>query len=209
MSPSVEPARPLVVVVGPLETNCYLFPADEGLLIVDPGDEPDRIAQACASLGEPRAILLTHGHPDHTAAAPALAERFGIPVLAPEADRQWLEGNFDLWGFPVEPLRCDWQDVSQALPEGLRLLATPGHSPGSVCFLAEGAGFVGDLIFRGSVGRADLPGSDPAQLMASLRLLVQEVPPDLPLFPGHGPATTIAAELAINPWLQEALSHSG
>lgn len=196
---------PLVLVVGPVETNCYLMPTEQGTLIVDPGDEAERIAAAMDALPPPAAVLLTHGHPDHAGAAAALAARLEVPVFAHEGDRDWVEGRLNVWGWSTPRVECRWVSEDVPLLPRVRVLATPGHSPGSVCYQVGGLWFVGDTVFCGSVGRTDLPGGDGEALMASLARLGEVVAPEAELLPGHGPQTTLAQELVHNPWMQEAL----
>ncbi len=205
MKPQANNSRPLCLVVGSLETNCYLVPTSDGLLIIDPGDQAAEIARACQDLPVPAGILLTHGHPDHAGAAARLAEMLRVPVLAHEGDREWLEGRRSIWGAGTPAV------VFEAVSEGLcrldsvMVLCTPGHTPGSVCFGVGNLWFVGDTLFRSSVGRTDLPGGDYEALLGSLRRLAEELPPEAVLLPGHGPQTTLAQEIASNPWMQEAL----
>jgi hydroxyacylglutathione hydrolase len=210
MSPGRN-ASPLCVTVGPLATNCYLVPIEAGTLIVDPGDEAARIASELkrAGLGAPVAILLTHGHPDHAGAAAELSRRFSIPVYAHEAERPWLQGVLDIWGVRTPAVDCSWITEGVAMPGGVEVLHTPGHTPGSVCFVLGEACFCGDTVFSGSVGRTDLPGGDYGALMTSLRLLAERLAPDSHLFPGHGPSTTMRNELARNPFVREALRGAG
>ena len=198
---------PLVLVVGPVETNCYLMPTEQGTLIVDPGDEAERFEGALRALPPPAAVLLTHGHPDHASAAAVLAARLRVTAFAHEGDRDWVEGRLNVWGWSTPRVECRW--VSEDAPPlpGVRVLATPGHSVGSVCYGVGGLWFVGDTVFCGSVGRTDLPGGDEKALMLSLGRLAEELAPETELLPGHGPRTTLAQELVHNPWMQEALGN--
>lgn len=202
--------EPICLAVGPLETNCYLVPAAGGMVIIDPGGDAADILAALRSAGDSpvRAVLLTHGHFDHTAAADELSQALGVPTFAHAADGPLLGGRFAFFGMKPPAVPAAFFD-DEALPEpidGLSVLHTPGHSPGSVVYVTSAGVFCGDLIFRGSVGRVDLPGGDEATLVRSIRRLLDAVPHDLPIFPGHGPATTLSAELLDNPWVQEAAS---
>jgi glyoxylase-like metal-dependent hydrolase (beta-lactamase superfamily II) len=173
-----------------------------GTLIIDPGDEAARVAAACRSL-PPVAILLTHGHYDHVAAAGVLAERFGVPIYAHQADRPWLDGTWNLWGLRPPALPCRF--FQDAVPlASVQVIHTPGHSPGSVCYVVGSVAYVGDTLFAGSVGRTDLPGGDEAVLRDSLRKLVIELgAEDVTVAPGHGPLTTLTEERRTNPWLRQ------
>ncbi len=213
-------------VVGPLSTNCYVLVAGQRALVVDPGDEAPRIQ---AWLEErhliPAGIVNTHAHFDHLLGVAPLQSHFGVPFALHEEERPVLHRQraylLEHFGYdPGEPPEPDlllqdhqWVCVE---PEGpmtvaaapsrealfcLQVVHTPGHSPGSVCYRAQGFALVGDLIFQGSVGRADLRGSDPERLLRSLRRILTEWPPTLLLYPGHGPETTLGRECQHNPFL--------
>lgn len=201
-----------VLAVGPIQANCYLVSdgTSPDCLIVDPGGEADRVLACCEQLGvQPRLIVLTHGHVDHMAAAATVKAATGAPVLIHAADREFVENPHPYWVQLVggaEPVAVD-ADLTdgQVLSVGalsLRVLHTPGHSPGSVCLLTDGALFTGDTLFAGSVGRTDLPGGSLTQLEASLRRLLAETTPDTVVYAGHGPQSTMGEEADTNPWLE-------
>ena len=201
--------------VGPVQENCFLV-AREGsdrALIVDPGDEAPRILSAIEERALTlEAILLTHTHFDHVGAVAPLARATGAEVWVPELEKFVLADiNRFVWaGFgPFE----SWE-AEHTLAGGERLvladfeievLFTPGHSPGHVTFsLAdEQAVFSGDVLFRGSVGRTDLPGGDWPTLLESIRMLMEALPDETTVYPGHMGVTTIGAERAANPFLAE------
>jgi hydroxyacylglutathione hydrolase len=202
--------------VGPVAENCYVARrdgADRGL-IVDPGEEPDRILGAVEQLGiEIDAILLTHCHFDHIGAVAPVAKATGAPVYCPEIEVPVLADimSFVPWpGFgPYESYEADETVAGGERLElaGLELevLFTPGHSPGHVTYAVAGerALFSGDVLFQGSVGRVDLPGGDWATLLESIRTLVERFPEETTIYPGHMGITTLGAERATNPFLAE------
>jgi len=202
--------------VGPVAENAYVFRRDgsDRALLVDPGDEPERLAGAIAELGvEVEAILLTHTHFDHVGAVAPLARETGAPVYCPELEVPVLADimSFVPWpGFgPYESY-----DADETVAGGERLelagfeidvIFTPGHSPGHVTYSIadEAALFSGDVLFQGSVGRVDLPGGDWPTLAESLRNLVESHPGETTVYPGHMGITTLGAERATNPFLRD------
>jgi len=199
--------------LGPIGTNCYIVRADRGAseaVVVDPGGEAARLrlelagmAAACA------AILITHGHWDHLGAVADLAEGTGAPVHMADDERTLLE---DINSFvpPGVRLRPYTPDVLLQGDEKLELagiefetVRVPGHSPAHLAYYADGCLFSGDLLFAGSVGRTDLPGADWDTLVESIRTVSDRYPPETVVFSGHGPETTLGAELARNPFLAE------
>ena len=202
--------------VGQIAENTYIFRhegSDRGL-IVDPGDEADKLLRAIDALGIGLdGILLTHTHFDHVGAVAPVARATGAEVWVPKIEAFVLADimKFVPWpGFgPYESY-----DAEHELEGGERLelagfeidvLSTPGHSPGHVTFSIpdEGAIFSGDVLFQGSVGRTDLPGGDWGTLLESIRMLVETLPDDTTVYPGHMEITTIGAERAGNPFLAE------
>jgi hydroxyacylglutathione hydrolase len=206
--------------VGPVAENSYIFRregSDRGL-IVDPGDEADRLLGAIDGLGIGLdAILLTHTHFDHVGAVAPIAKATGAPVYCPEIEVPVLADimSFVPWpGFgPFE----SW-DAEETISGGERLelagceidvVFTPGHSPGHVTFVVEAEGddgpethlFSGDVLFQGSVGRTDLPGGDWQTLEASIKGLLDAHPDEARVYPGHMGLTTLGAERAGNPFL--------
>jgi glyoxylase-like metal-dependent hydrolase (beta-lactamase superfamily II) len=202
--------------VGQVQENCFVLRAADSqtALIVDPGDEADRILAPVDELGlEVEAILLTHCHFDHIGAVAPVAKATGAPVYCPQLEVPLLADimSFVPWpGFgPFESYDADetvsgGEHLSLAGLE-IDVLFTPGHSPGHVTYSIPGhaAVFSGDVLFQGSVGRVDLPGGDWATLLASITTLVDTLPPETTVYPGHMGITTLGAERATNPFLGE------
>lgn len=194
---------------NPFGTNCWIVAADgsEDALIVDPGFFADRILQAVRDAGKrPVAVLATHGHGDHIGQAAAVGAT-GIPVHIHEADALVFD-DAAAWGsgFPMQPDRpADLRtfvdgDVLQYAGFALQVLHTPGHTPGSVCFVTDGFVFSGDLVFQGTIGRSDLPNSSPEDMEKSLVRFL-ELPDELDVYPGHMGSTTVGRERVLNPFL--------
>lgn len=202
------------LVVGPFEVNCYLYwdGASKDAVILDPGGDENLILEMVASSGStPRAILLTHGHGDHIAAVGAVKEKLQIPLYVGQPDQDLLVNPSDFvstfYSKPVHSPPADFLVTDEQLltfgSMALRVLATPGHTPGGVCYLDEREGilFCGDTLFYGSVGRTDLPGGSYEQLLESIRTKILTLPDEIVCLPGHGPETTVGAERNNNPFL--------
>src|SRR4051794_96305 len=202
--------------VGQVAENCYVVRRDgsDRGLIIDPGDEAERILHAVDELGiEIDAILLTHCHFDHIGAVAPVAKATGAPVYCPEIEVPVLADimSYVPWpGFgPFESYDADEQvacgETLELAGMEIDVVFTPGHSPGHVTYAipAEAALFSGDVLFQGSVGRVDLPGGDWPTLLESIRSLVDGYPSETSVYPGHMGTTTLGAERASNPFLAE------
>jgi len=199
--------------LGPIGTNMYLvrasFDATEAV-VVDPSGDAATIQAALDARGARcTAILVTHGHFDHIVGLADLAEQTGAPVYAPAGERILIEepAAFTPPGIDVRGSTPDvWLDGGETIEAGgiaFAVTLVPGHSPAHLAFFADGHLFSGDVLFAGSVGRTDLPGADWDTLVASIRSLVDAYPPETVVYPGHGPVTTLGAELARNPFLAD------
>ncbi|WP_324716413.1 MBL fold metallo-hydrolase [Carboxydochorda subterranea] len=212
--PPAHGLRVVTLPVGMLEANCYLLidEASGTVVVIDPGADASRILEAIGSRHVTH-LLLTHGHFDHVGALAPLKEATRAPILAHPADRDMLHMAPDaaalFTGEPVpQPPAPDaalehGQRIAVASVE-LQVRHTPGHSPGSVVFVMTRptpAVFSGDTLFAGSVGRTDMPGGDPEALHRSIREQLLSLDDATPVYPGHGPSTTIGRERTTNPFL--------
>src|SRR5215470_12758448 len=202
------------IPVGPLQCNCSILVDEETkeAVVIDPGDEGERIARAVAAMGAtPVALLHTLGHFDHISGTAELAELTGAPIRIHAADRPLYDSLPDQAAFfgltadppafpgpPVQDGEVIWFGTSS-----VRAIHTPGHTPGSTCYLLEGASqilFSGDTLFRRSIGRTDLWGGDTKAILASIRGKLFSLPGTTPVICGHGPGTTIEEERKHNPF---------
>jgi glyoxylase-like metal-dependent hydrolase (beta-lactamase superfamily II) len=198
-------------VTGPLETNTYLVAdrATGDAVVIDPGGDP---AEIIAFLGKERLrcgkIVNTHGHFDHVSGNRALKSATGASLLVHEEDAPMLGQAalqarfFQVRGEdspPPDILLTDREDVRFGTLS-LRVIHTPGHSPGGITLVGQGLAFCGDLVFYGSVGRTDIPGGSQRLLLDSIRRHILTMPDDTVLYPGHGPETTVGLEKKQNPY---------
>ncbi len=205
--------------VGQVAENCFVFRGEDSdrAVIVDPGDEAERILAPVEEMGlSVDAILLTHCHFDHIGAVAPVAAATGAPVYCPEIEVPLLA---DIMAYVPWPGFGPFEsyDADETLAGGEKLdlagfeidvIFTPGHSPGHVTYSVRGeqALFSGDVLFQGSVGRTDLPGGDWETLRASISALVESHPPETTIYPGHMGITSLGAERATNPFLAELAS---
>jgi len=197
------------IVVGPLENNCFII-ADENTkeaLLIDPGDEPDRISDIIAENNlKVKYIVCTHAHFDHVGAIPELKNETGAKIVIHRDELNIYKHTKDqaavLWGYELDPLPDPDVFVSDGdmLEIGnikLETIHTPGHSPGGICLSGEGIVITGDTLFAGSVGRTDLFGGDIDMLKKSFKKLMA-LPDNTRVLPGHGPQSTIGKERISN-----------
>jgi hydroxyacylglutathione hydrolase len=202
--------------VGLVQENCFLLRRDgaDSALIVDPGEEAPRILDAVQELGvSVEAILVTHCHFDHVGAVAPVAKATGAPVYVSEIERSVLADIMSYVPFPgFGPFESYEADHTLKGGERLELagfeidvLFTPGHSPGHLTYSIPGeqAIFSGDVLFQGSVGRVDLPGGNWETLLGSIGTLVESLPEDTTVYPGHMGITSLGVERRTNPFLAE------
>jgi hydroxyacylglutathione hydrolase len=200
--------------VGPVQENCYIVRANDqasSAVIVDPGEEPQRLLDAIDALGvKVEAILITHCHFDHIGAVAPIAHATGAPVYCPTIERplladvmSWVPPGFGPFeNYEADHLVAGGERLSLAGID-FDVIFTPGHSPGHVTYAANGALLSGDVLFQGSVGRVDLPGGDWPTLERSIDTLLKSYPPETFVYPGHMGVTTLGRERDSNPFLSE------
>jgi len=201
------------IIVGPLETNTYIIGDDntQVAMVIDPGDEPDRIMDEIEKLGlKVEKIVLTHAHFDHIGASGDIKTRTGAEILLHRDDLEtyrYAKDQAVMFGFDID----DLPSPDRFLTEGdeirvgrliFKVLHTPGHSKGGICLYGEGILVSGDTIFQGSVGRTDFPGGSVQELASSFRRLLS-LPEDTRILPGHGPETTVKIERETNYFVRE------
>ncbi len=201
--------------VGPLQCNCTILGDEEAgeAIVIDPGDEIGRIHRRLVELGlKLKQILVTHGHIDHVGGALKLKRLTGAPILLNEDDLPQLKMMAEqaAWlGVDAPETAPPDAPLADGLVVGLdrysaKVLHTPGHTQGSVClhFAPLKMLIAGDTLFAGSIGRTDLPGGNPHQILDSIHSRLLALPDETAVLPGHGPATTIGAERKSNPFLR-------
>ncbi|MEM0313812.1 MAG: MBL fold metallo-hydrolase [Candidatus Bathyarchaeia archaeon] len=202
-------------IVGRLLTNCYVAscPRTGEAVIIDPGTETGGEFQQIIQYVNQNSLkpiftVNTHGHPDHITGNRMIKETFSTPILIHEGDAHMLEEpgrrlarayGFNLNTLPADRLLHDGEEIKFG-DQALKVLHTPGHTPGSICLLGEKAIFTGDTLFAGSIGRVDFPESSETEMRKSLEK-IKALPDHLEAYPGHGPSTTIGEEKHTNPFL--------
>ncbi|MDS0524414.1 MBL fold metallo-hydrolase [Clostridium sp. SHJSY1] len=193
------------IVVGAIEENCYLIVDEESkeAVVVDPGAEGAAIENAIENLGAKlKYILLTHGHFDHVGAVEYLADKYNVPFYINENDEEWIKRDSSVFG----PLRkadgnLNDGDVLNFANKSIKVITTPGHTEGGVCFLIEDKLFSGDTLFQGSVGRSDFPGGSFELLVSGIKNKLLPLGDNIEVYPGHGGKSTIGYEKERNLFL--------
>jgi len=202
----------LPIVTGPFQENAYLawMDSNKTCIIIDPGDDPECIISEIGSQKlNPKAIVNTHAHLDHIGAVDPLKDYYNIPFYLHKDEAMILdnyESSLTYFGLSPKPApKVDvWFEKEDKLfidDFKIELYKTPGHTPGGTCLIIEDNVFTGDTLFKGSIGRTDLPGGDFELLSSSLKRMIDEIPDTHYIYPGHGPATTLAIEKVENPYL--------
>ncbi|MFR3064348.1 MBL fold metallo-hydrolase [Peptoniphilus sp.] len=200
------------LVVGELQENCFiLFDENKDAFVVDPGGSSENIIEAIEKNGlNIKYILLTHGHFDHVGAVAALVKKYKAPVYMSKDDRAFLESPKEVrvssFGMQIEAADVDvFVKEGDEIPfsEGtIKVIETPGHTLGSVCYLFENYLFAGDTLFNGSIGRTDFPESDHSLMIESLKKL-KKLDDEIYVLSGHGPESQISYEKMTNPYLRQ------
>lgn len=199
--------------LGALGTNCYIV-VDENnqhCLVVDPGGEGERLVALLKEKGlQPEAVILTHGHGDHIGGVQAVVDAFNVPIYINKGDEEFLtNSNLNLSGAIGQPVKVTGDirfikedDVIRLGEYSFKVIETPGHTPGGVCFYGEGLVLAGDSLFLESIGRTDFPGSSYEDLIDSVHHKLFTLPEETVVYPGHGPETTIGHEKTYNPFVR-------
>lgn len=198
------------LTLGAYQTNCYIVWEDSSktCAVIDPGYEPETILARLDKLGlTPDAVLLTHGHFDHVGAVEAIVKATGCKLWMSQSDYTQFKTPENDFFYPIhdcdftEVWFCEDDEIIHAGGLTFTVLATPGHTYGSVCYLCGNTMFSGDTLFAGSCGRIDLPGGDRKAMIGSLERLA-EIEEDYRIFPGHGGSSTLKQEQHVNPYLR-------
>jgi glyoxylase-like metal-dependent hydrolase (beta-lactamase superfamily II) len=208
------------LAVGPIQANCHILGCEETLAaaIIDPGDESDRILHALAESSlTAKLIINTHGHFDHVSANKRLKEVTGAPILIHSLDAPMLDqlsSSAAAWGFtsdnsPKPDKELNDGDEVEFGHTSLKVIHTPGHTPGGIALYAPDFVFVGDTLFAGSIGRTDFPGGSFKTLKESIRKKLFGLGDHVKVYTGHGPATTIGEERRANPFVGDKASYFG
>ena len=199
-------------VVGPIDVNCYVISDDNGIgAVIDPGGNAERILAYIKKENlDIRYVLNTHGHGDHIGADDAVRDGTGAPLYIHAADADMLtDARKNLSAFmgyqalarPADVLLHGGEEITVGDIK-LKVVCTPGHSAGGVCFVGDGFVFSGDALFADSIGRTDFPGGSQVELVSSIKRELMVLPDETEVYPGHGPKTTIGGEKVYNPYLQ-------
>ncbi|MHB8156271.1 MAG: MBL fold metallo-hydrolase [Desulfocucumaceae bacterium] len=200
------------ISVGSMDNNCYILGCEKTLeaVVVDPGAEGGKILRKLESLKlNCRYVILTHGHADHLGALGEVLKATGAQVMIHKEDADMLTSpgkNLSMFiGMTLKFKGPDrvLQDGDKVMvgEEQLEIMHTPGHTQGGICIFADGRLITGDTLFAGSIGRSDFPGGNHDQMIEAIKKKIMVYPPETPVYPGHGPASTVGQEARYNPFL--------
>lgn len=195
------------ILAGMYEENCYLLidKSTRDCGIIDPGGNAERIAKAILSENlNPKYVLLTHGHLDHVGAVEDICKKFNIPFYISKEDAEFAKKDSMVFGeIPDCNNYLKENDTIKLGTHTIKVIETPGHTPGGLCFLVEDKLLTGDTLFQGSVGRSDFPGGNGALLIKMIKDKLMTLDDNIEVYPGHGPMSTIGFERKRNPYLQD------
>tara|TARA_Y100000768_G_scaffold190900_1_gene143076 strand:- start:1 stop:615 length:615 start_codon:yes stop_codon:yes gene_type:complete len=199
------------IIVGELYTNCYVISNNSECIIIDPGAEPDKIIDFLESMKlTPKLLISTHYHADHVGGVKNLVEKYDVEFAIGKNDLNfldaqpaWVSNLISTYEKPISPnILLLGGETINLLDLDIKIISTPGHSPGSICIYVENSIFTGDTLFKNGIGRGDLPGGDINQEITSIKDKIFQLPNDIDVFPGHGNKTKIINEKNDNIYLK-------
>ena len=193
------------VPAGVYEANCYILVDSEtkDCAIIDAGGDAGKISAAVESMqGNPKYLLLTHGHFDHVGGVKEICSKYDIPFYISKTDEEYMEKDNSVFGtLPKASGYLKEGDVVKLGSREIKVIETPGHTKGGLCFLIDGKLFTGDTLFQGSIGRTDFIGGDIKEIISSIKNKLLPLGDDVEVDPGHGPSSSIKFEKMRNPYL--------
>lgn len=193
------------VPAGIYEANCYILVDEDtkDCVIIDAGGDADKIETALESMsGKPKYVILTHGHFDHVGGVEEICSKYNIPFYISRADEEYMEKDSSVFGtLPKASVYIKEGDTIKLGSYEIKVIETPGHTKGGLCFFVDNKVFTGDTLFQGSVGRTDFPGGDMNEIISSIKNKLLPLGDDVEVYPGHGPSSSIRFEKMRNPYL--------
>lgn len=194
-----------IVPAGVYEANCYILVDEKtkDCVIIDVGGEAKKISEAIESMnGNPKYVLLTHGHFDHVGGVEEICIKYNIPFYISKTDEEYMEIDNSVFGtLPKASGYLKQGDIVKLADKEISVIETPGHTKGGLCFFVDGKVFTGDTLFQGSIGRTDFIGGDMDEIISSIKNKLLPLGDDVEVYPGHGPSSSIKFEKARNPYL--------
>ena len=193
------------VPAGIYEANCHILVDEDtkDCVIIDAGGDADKIETAVESMsGKPKYVILTHGHFDHVGGVEEICSKYNIPFYISRADEEYMEKDSSVFGtLPKASVYIKEGDTIKLGSYEIKVIETPGHTKGGLCFFVDNKVFTGDTLFQGSVGRTDFPGGDMNEIISSIKNKLLPLGDDVEVYPGHGPSSSIRFEKMRNPYL--------